>query len=231
MLGPRRKAASPPRRASASLARRFALPARVPAATAPAAPRVHERIATIHLPTTTRIALAPRGPVAVPKSGIDPRQMAALDARFRTTIAQAQRAVEAPPAAAPVRPNDTERPVNTYLNVSMNEVIDFTGGCTPYGYDDEGQRRGRYTYYFVRCIITYSDGYVETVAFPWQWKWTDADNPFLPGGPEHFPGQPPPPGFTLPHPFAMSRAVCAFFRAQCQAVLDQERARGLTSGT
>jgi hypothetical protein len=38
--------------------------------------------------------------------------------------------------------------------------------------------------------------------------------------------QPPPPGFALPQPFALSRAVCSFYRAQCEAVIQRETAAG-----
>jgi hypothetical protein len=36
----------------------------------------------------------------------------------------------------------------------------------------------------------------------------------------------PPPGWKLPHPFAFSRLVCMFFRDDCQALIDRERAAG-----
>ena len=215
-------------RPSASLPRRFSLP--VPTLAPPAVPRAHER-ARLHVPRTRVLAYAPHAPVrARPSSGLDPQQMAALDARFRSTIAQAQHALEATPAPAPVRTTNTVHPYDSYLNVNVNDVVEGNGDCTPSNIDDAGVRRGNYIYYYLRCSVHYSDGYSETVEFPWPFKFTNADDPFRDGRRHSFPGQPPPPGFTLPHPFALSRAVCAYFRAECQAVIDQERAKGLIPG-
>ncbi len=195
----------------------------------PAQPRVHERHARVHVPRAERVAFVPRAEAA-PKPGFDPQQIAALDARFRNTIADAQRAVASTPQPGTVRTMKAMRPTDTYLNVDVNEVIEGNGDCVPVGRDDEGQRRGIYTYYYLSCIVHYKDGYVETVAFPWPFKFTDATNPFRDGRRHSFPGQPPPPGFVLQHPFALSRAVCAFYQAECQAVIDHERAAGLGPG-
>ncbi|HZO94060.1 MAG TPA: hypothetical protein VFB22_09810 [Candidatus Baltobacteraceae bacterium] len=224
---------APPRPALAALTRpprpALAHPMVVPTLAPPAAPRT-VRVARVHVPAVKQLAYAPRLPVAPKHPALDARQLAEMEARFRNTIAQAQRNLEATPGPAPVKTYAEKSDQNSYLNVDMNEVLNYDGSCSPAGYDDQFERRGAYSYYFVRCIIHYSDGYTETVAFPWQWKWLDRDNPFLPGGPRRFPGQPPPPGFVLPHPFALSRAVCAFFRAECEAVIQRERAQGLIKG-
>jgi hypothetical protein len=198
----------------------------VPAPVPAAAPRAR-RLAQIHVPRAPKVAYAPHARVAAPaKSGIDEQQIAALDARFRNTIAQAQHDVATTPAPAAVHTMKRVDTYDTYLNVDVNEVLDENGICTPTSIDDSGVRRGNYTYYYLRCNVRYSDGFAETVEFPWPFKFTDANDPFRyrDGRPHSFPGQPPPPGFVLPHPFALSRAVCAFFHNECQAVIDRERA-------
>ena len=229
-IAPRERIAIVPRHVSASLAKRFSVPVPTAAPAAQPVPRKHE---AIHVPETRRLAYAPQSRVPAPPSrGLDTQQMAALDARFRATIAQAQHAIEATPApAAHVSTTNTVHPYDSYLNVNINEVIGGNGECSIVGQDDVGIRRGRYTYYYLVCIVRYSDGFAETVQWPWPFKFTDENDPFRDGRRHSFPGQPPPPGFVLPHPFAMSRAVCAFYHAECQAVIDREKAQGLGPGS
>jgi hypothetical protein len=188
-------------------------------------PTVVQRIAKIHVPRTQRVALVrvPRGVRgSAPASGtID---TAALDNQFRQTIAQAQHDVEATPQ--PERaPSQTMKRYDKYLAGNIEDVTDANGDCYPLDY---GSVHSGYTWYYLRCTVRYADGYVESVEFPWPFKFTRANDPFArrDGRRHEFPGQPPPDGFTLPHPFALSRAVCVFYRAECKAVIDRERANG-----
>ena len=90
------------------------------------------------------------------------------------------------------------------------------------------QPRGGYNYYYLRCRVTFTDGYTEEVSFPWQFRFTPREDPFRyqDGRPHHFPVQPPPDGFALPRPFALSRTICAFYHDDCEAVVAKERAAG-----
>lgn len=190
-----------------------------------AEPSVAPRIAKIHVPRSQRVAVVrvPRGSHGATATGgtID---TAALDAQFRKTIAQAQRDVEATPQPGPAQVSTMKR-YDRYLMGNINDVTDANGDCYPL---DDGSYRGGYTWYYLRCTVHYGDGYVESVEFPWPFKFTRANDPFFrrDGRRHEFPGQPPPDGFVLPHPFAMSRAVCTYFREECKAVIERERANG-----
>ena len=151
-------------------------------------------------------------------------QAQAAPAQAATAPAQPAAAAAAPQAAAPAAVQTMKR-YDKYLQGSIEDVTGGNGSCDPL---DDGTTRGIYTWYYLRCIVHYADGYVETVSFPWPFKFTRQDDPFArhDGRRHEFPGQPPPAGFVLPHPFAMSRAVCAFYRDECKAVIDRERANG-----
>ncbi len=201
------------------------LPARPTFAPQPE-PSAAPRIAKIHVPRAQRVAVvrAPSGARgAAPAGGT--LDVAALDATFRKTIGQAQHdAAAAPQAAAPAAVTTMKR-YNKYLEGNIEDVTGGNGVCDPL---DDGTTRGAYTWYYLRCTVRYADGYAETVAFPWPFKFTRQDDPFFRHDGRHheFPGQPPPDNFVLPHPFALSRAVCAFYREECKAVIDRERANG-----
>ncbi|MBV8582081.1 MAG: hypothetical protein JOZ86_15765 [Candidatus Eremiobacteraeota bacterium] len=176
-------------------------------------PTVAPRKATIHVPPA-------------PSQAYTQAQITALDATFRHTIDQAQQAVAAAPQAdhsAPV--HGTMKRYDPILNGTVEDVVGGDGVCDPL---DDGTVRGPYTYYYLRCTVHYSDGFNETVEFPWPYKFTQADDPFArhDGRHHHFPPQAPPDGFVLPHPFALSRAVCAFYHDECKAVLDREHPDG-----
>lgn len=189
-------------------------------------PSAAPRPATIHVPRAQRVAVVrvPHGASGAAAAG-GALDVAALDATFRKTIDQAQHdAAAAPQAAAPAAVQTMKR-YDKYLQGSVEDVTGGNGACDPL---DDGTTRGVYTWYYLRCIVHYADGYVETVSFPWPFKFTRQNDPFArrDGRRHEFPGQPPPDGFVLPHPFAMSRAVCAFYRDECKAVIERERARG-----
>jgi len=187
-------------------------------------PTARPRRAKVHVVRSTTLAqlTPPRGTNANAPAGgaLTEQQIASLDSTFRQTIAQAQAAAAAPPAgSAPVR---TTKRYNKLLDASVTDVETGTGDCDPIA---DGTERGAYTYYYLRCNVHYPDGYAESVEFPWPFRFTHRDDPFSMGpGRHHFPGQPPPDGFTLQHPFALSRAVCAYYRDECIAVIRREQA-------
>jgi hypothetical protein len=184
------------------------------------------RVAKNHVPRAQRVAMVrvPRGSrgAASASGAID---VGALDAQFRQTIAQAQHDVATTPVPARPAGVSTMKRYDKYLAGNIEDVTGGDGSCDPL---DDGTYRGGYTWYYLRCTVRYADGYVESVSFPWPFKFTRANDPFYrrDGRRHEFPGQPPPDGFVLPHPFALSRAVCAFYREECKAVIDRERANG-----
>jgi hypothetical protein len=75
------------------------------------------------------------------------------------------------------------------------------------------------------CDFIYTDGFSEHVLIPWPQQFARNDDPA-----DHpyklYPVEDPPPGWQLPHPFAFSRLVCIFYKAECQALIERERANG-----
>ncbi len=193
-------------------------------------PTAAPRVAKIHVPRAQRVAMVrvPHGARgrAQASGSID---VGALDAQFRQTIAQAQHDVATTPQPDRSAGVSTMKQYNKYLVGNIEDVTGANGSCDPL---DDGTYRGGYTWYYLRCTVHYADGYVESVAFPWPFKFTRQNDPFFSrdGRRHEFPGQPPPDGFVLPHPFALSRAVCAFYHAECKAVIDRERANGNAAG-
>jgi hypothetical protein len=190
-----------------------------------AEPSVAPRVAKIHIPRAQRVAVVhvPSGARGALTGGA--LDVAALDATFRKTIDQAQHDVAAAPQAARPAAVRTMKRYDKYLLGSIEDVTGGNGVCDPL---DDGAVRGPYTWYYLRCTVRYADGYTETVAFPWPFKFTRQNDPFFrhDGRRHEFPGQPPPDSFVLPRPFALSRAVCAFYHDECKAVIDRERANG-----
>jgi hypothetical protein len=200
-------------------------------------PTYHPARGTIHRPrpepTPPRAAPAHasmpqvRVPVVqpAPRSALSQRQLASLDQQFRRTIAAADRSLtdvprqHRPPAVAP----DAHR-YAAIMAGTPEQFLSAQGDCTSIQDSAHGAVVDRY----LRCLIRYSDGYYEEVSFPWVFRFLRRTDPFsyLDDMPHPFPMQPPPPGFALPQPFALSRAVCSFYRPQCAALIERERAAG-----
>jgi hypothetical protein len=179
--------------------------------------------ARVHHPTrVTAMVPVPsgaRGAHAAP-GAMSADQIAALEGSFRKTIDQAQQAVAATPL--PQHQVATTKQYNDVLHGSVDDIVGGTGLCDPLA---DGNVRGVFTYYYLRCTIRYTDGMTETVSFPWPFRFTRRDDPFAyrDGRPHSFPPQPPPAGFVLSHPFALSRALCIYYHDECAAVLERER--------
>jgi hypothetical protein len=226
--------------------------AAAPRVTRPAAPRLHiplpelPRLAQptfaphpaarppirVHHPSTRVTAMVPvpsgaRGAHAA-AGAMSAEQIAALEGSFRKTIDQAQQAVAESPV--PQHQVATTKQYNDVLHGSVDDIIGGNGLCDPM---DNGTVRGVYTYYYLTCSIRYTDGMTERVSFPWPFRFTRRDDPFIyrDGRPHSFPPQPPPEGFVLRHPFALSRALCMYYHDECAAVLEREHAvNGPASG-
>jgi hypothetical protein len=200
---------------------KLALPTYAPQAEPVARPRR----ATIHIPPSRAVAQVPvpRGAAGAATGGA--LDVAALDATFRKTIDQAQRDAAAAPQAERAAPVHTMKRYAKVLDGSVTEVLASDGVCDPL---DDGTVRGPYTYYYLRCTVHFTDGFSEIVSFPWPYKFTRRNDPFAyhDGRPHEFPSQAPPDGFVLPHPFALSRTICAFYRDDCIAVIKREQDNG-----
>ena len=159
------------------------------------------------------------------KSAFSRQQIAVLDAQFSKTIAQAQHAItDVPMQRRPPARNPDQQRYIAVMAGTPEQFLSAQGECTSIQVSAHGALVDRY----LRCVITYSDGYFEQVSFPWVFRFTRRNDPFQyeDGSYHPFPMQPPPDAFVLPHPFALSRAICSFYRAECQSVITRERANG-----
>jgi hypothetical protein len=162
-------------------------------------------------------------------NGFTPQQMAALNAQFSKTIAQAQRSLTnvPPQRRPPARAPDQLRYEAIMAGTPEQFFAAFQGDCVPL----EGPSvRGAIRYYYIRCMIRYGDGYFENVSYPWAYKFPGRMDPFdervNPNYDMRFAPQGPPGGFVLPPHFALSRAICTFYRSQCENIIARERANG-----
>jgi hypothetical protein len=167
-------------------------------------------------------------PTAAPKNGFSQQQIAALDAQFSRTIAQAQHALtDVPPQRRPPARAPDQIRYEAIMAGTPEQFLSAQGDCT--SIIQEGHT-ATISYYYFRCTIRYSDGYFEDVSFLWPHVFPRGRDPvdlYRRGEVRMvFPMQGPPPGFVLPPHFALSRAVCSFYKARCQSIIDGERANG-----
>jgi hypothetical protein len=154
------------------------------------------------------------------RGAFSPQQMAALDAQFSKTIAQAQRALSDVPKQSKA-PAATRKRYQYVMAGSHDDLMTAQAECTMTG----TWYRGPTVWHYEDCRFVYSDGFSEQVAIPWPQPYARNDDIA-----EH-PGKiylvrDPPPGWVLPHPFAFSRLICIYYKAECQALVDRERANG-----
>jgi hypothetical protein len=208
------------------------LPVRRPTPEATTAPTYRPVTGTLHHPVApTPPPPRPRETAApeAAKNGFSAQQMAALNAQFSRTIAQAQRSVSnvPPPRRPPARMPDQLRYQEVMSGTPEQFFAAFQGDCVPL----EGpMMRGAVRFYYIRCMIRYNDGYFENVSYPWVYRFPARMDPFdervNPNYDMRFAPQGPPAGFALPPHFALSRAICTFYRAQCEDIFTRERANG-----
>lgn len=204
------------------------VPTSAPTSVPTTVPAYRPERGTIHHPRAEPVPEPRQVARVVPpssKSAFSPQQIAALDAQFSKTIAQAQHALtdvpmqKRPPARAP-----DEQRYEAIMAGSPEQFLSAQGECVSI----QSSTRGAYVDRYLRCVITYSDRYFEQVSFPWPFHFTRRNDPFQynDGSYHPFPMQAPPDAFGLPHPFALSRAICSFYRAECQSVITREKANG-----
>ena len=175
-----------------------------------AARRRHERAAAA-APATARSAA---------RGAFSPEQIASLDAQFSKTIAQAQRSLtEVPPQAR--RPATTMKRYQLVMAGSRGDLTSAQGQCRA----TQTWYRGPTVWHYDRLRFLYTDGFSEHVLIPWPQQFPRNDDPE--DHPNKFyPVEEPPAGWQLPHPFAFSRLVCIFYKSECQALIERERANG-----
>jgi hypothetical protein len=153
------------------------------------------------------------------KSAYSPQQIAALDAQFSKTIAQAQHSLVVPPQAH--RPTTTLKRYQQVMAGSRGDLTSAQGECIA----TQTWYRGNTVWHYQDCEFVYNDGFSEHVLIPWPQAFARNDDP-VDHPYRHYRVQDPPPGWMLPHPFAFSRLICIFYKAECQALVERERANG-----
>ena len=171
-------------------------------------------------PATTTTTTNAATTQSAARGAFSPQQMAALDAQFSRTIAQAQRALtDVPPQTR--RPATTMKRYQLVMAGSRGDLTSAQGQCRA----TQTWYRGPLVWHYMDCDFVYTDGFGEHVLIPWPQRFArnddPADHPY-----KMYPVEDPPPGWTLPHPFAFSRLVCIFYKAECQALVERERANG-----
>ncbi len=208
----------------------------VPSAEPTAVPTYRPRHGTIHQPlpgttqpprtvarttsatTTSSAGTTQSRPAA--RGAYTAQQIAALDAQFSKTIAQAQRSLTDVPQQRR-RPATTMKHYQLVMAGSRGDLTSAQGQCRP----TQTWYRGNVVWHFMDCDFIYTDGFSEHVLIPWPHQFPRNDDPV-----DHpyklYVVQEPPAGWPLPHPFPFSRMVCIFYKAECQALVDRERANG-----
>jgi len=218
------------------LAERVAVPTLPPVATPEptAAPvtklKPHEH-GTIH--RVVAMTQPRERPTSAPSSPSSPRttfaqQVEAYQSQWSRTIADAQRSLtDVPPPPRPAARMPEQPRYDAIMSGSPEKFLTAQGVCKPL----EKYAHGPVVFRYLNCDIQYSDGHFENVSIPWPFHWSAKADPFADydrgiSGRHPFPMQGPPDGYDLPHPFALSRAVCSFFRTRCAAVIAGEEANG-----
>jgi hypothetical protein len=177
--------------------------------------------AKIHRPRPAPSSEAHETPRYAPTSraAFSAKQLAAMDARFSKTIAEADRALTSVPAQR--KPPSTMKHYQLVMAGSRGDLKSAQGQCRP----TQTWRSGGYVWHYMDCDFVYSDGFAEHVFIPWPQHYPPGDDPADHPG-KSYVVEDPPSGYTLPHPFAFSRLVCIFYKSECDAVIARERANG-----
>jgi len=214
-------------------------PTRTPTHEPTTAPTYRPRRGTIHHPRAAPTPEPQRAPPETPRpahvvkqsqpaarNAFSPQQIAALDAQFQRTIDASRRSLtDVPPQRRPPARNPQQQRYEAvmagtpemFYAAAQGDCVDLEDVVT----------RGPVHVYYIRCTIRYPDTYFENVSYPWPYKFPASADPFqLAPGALIFHGQGPPPGFVLPPNFALSRAICTFYRAQCERLIEREKAAG-----
>ena len=149
-------------------------------------------------------------------------QIAAYQQQFKQTIASAQ--ADVINGRPQKRPPATIKKYEMQMAGRLKDLQSAQGLVEPLT-DMRFDRAHQLDIWYIRVHMVYSDGYTEVADIPWPVVFPSRNDPIRFGNRE-FHGIPPPPGWTLPHPFQLSRIVCIYFRDECQAVIDAEQKNG-----
>lgn len=167
------------------------------------------------------VALNPSAPQSRPQTSTEDAQ-ASQEQRYLRAIQQSKSDLANIPPTRQV-PSAIRRLNANMLGATVSDLqhaqgmIEHTEPCDRYSAHC----------YFVRARIIYQDGFVELVDVPWPFIFTGMRfDPIQVANGRFFTPPPPPNGYRLPHPFAPSRFVCAYFHDECKALFDAEQAAG-----
>jgi hypothetical protein len=169
-------------------------------------------------PSQPKAAPLTGAPPENPTKALTPEQIAAMTSRFARTIAQAQSDVVNHPA--PPEPAAAARRDTLIMSGEQHVLQHAQGYYTVLA----AGRSGEIDWYYLAVRMQWPDGYSESIDIPWVLRYPRDDDPVARR--DRLTDVAPPPDYVLPHPFQLSRIVCTYFRAQCQAVLDAERENG-----
>ena len=180
----------------------------------------HPRAEPTLEPTSEPTRAPAARPNAAPRNAFSPEQLAALDAQFSKTIAQAERSLtDVPPQNR--KPATTMKHYQLVMAGSREQVHGAQGQCRP----TQTWYQGPLVWHYQDCDFLYSDGFTEHVTIPWPQHYPRNDDPA-----DHpyklYAVQDPPDGWVLPRPFPFSRLVCTFYKSECAALIQRERANG-----
>lgn len=196
-------------------------PRATPAPTVPPAPKVVRPQRVTAPAPRVAVVTTPHQQKPAPKNALSPQQLAALDSQFRQAISDDQRAVQQGPPQPKLSSTSTmaDRRFKLVMEGTPQEVSG-QGYCNPLRAWVDGDTH----WYYLNCTTTYTDGFSEQVDIPWPVHFPKNNDPMI--NHRRFDLTDPPAGFSLPHPFALSRVTCAYFKNACQAVIDKEKASG-----
>ena len=155
------------------------------------------------------------------RGAFSPQQIAALDAQFSKTIAQAQRALtDVPPQSAPPRDDDEALPARDGRLARRPHV-----GARPVPRDaDVVPRAAGVALHGLRLRL--HRRLQRARAHPVAAAVRAQRRSRGPSRTRCIRSRSRRRAGTLPHPFAFSRLVCIFYKNDCQALIDRERANG-----
>lgn len=177
------------------------------------------RHGTIHLPRP--VPSTPPVQRHVARNQLTPQQIAELETQFQHTIQQTQSGMT--DVAPQQEPPSARRRLDLVMKGTQHDLVGLQGQCHSVAPE---LITGMWIRYYLACSIVYSDGFYEMAVIPWPMAFRINDDPMLDGRP--FPPQPPPPGYTMPENFQLSRFVCLYYRPACASEISRERATGAT---
>lgn len=192
-------------------------------------PRAEARpkpVATAPPAEERKVAYAPPQRQTVPTTRaphtLNADQIAAYTQQFKQTIASAR--VDAQAARQNKRPPSTMKKYDFAMSGKLADLSSAQGEVTVL--EAWLDRRNGLDMYYIHVRMVYSDGTSEIVDIPWPVGFPMGHDPLALRHAifHHIPD--PPNGWSLPHPFQLSRLLCLYYRDECKAVIDEEQRNG-----